>query len=306
MSMGSLSVKRSLRYSPTHPAEITAHKVEVERNLLYHYLSDFEAHPCKGSDKEHLNLLVEHMKKDYAVTSDRLASLLKAKEISYDLLWALFKPGTVVYTTCIGTLKPRCVIFDYGEEKTTKNDTKYYSMACRYLDFDGDILGEVTGELAILKFPGTKRISCLEAFPIDYHSTGNTAKAELVECGRKFVSLMGTRHRHCVGAAYTLDSQGNIVRLSVDSRIMVDAAFFRKINPNYSRPRVIKAEATDKFDDIFGNRPRATPDQVKNANIEPMEMTEREFLICSPVVPGFNFEDKTWGERSLPKVLGPD
>jgi uncharacterized protein DUF7025 len=30
--------------------------------------------------------------------------------IIYGLLWALFKPSTLVYTTCLGTGKPRCVI----------------------------------------------------------------------------------------------------------------------------------------------------------------------------------------------------
>lgn len=31
--------------------------------------------------------------------------------------------------------------------------------------------------------------------------------------------------------------EGEPVKVSVDSRIMLDAAFFRKMNPNYARPQ---------------------------------------------------------------------
>jgi hypothetical protein len=56
--------------------------------------------------KEHLDLLIEHIKTTYALTTHSLFLLWESKEITYNLLWALFKPGTLVYTTCFGTKKP--------------------------------------------------------------------------------------------------------------------------------------------------------------------------------------------------------
>lgn len=187
----------------------------------------------------HLDLLIEHIKNTYAATTHSLFSLQEGKEIIYDLLWALFKPGALVYTTCFGTHKPRYVIYDSGEEKITKSRVKYYNMRCRYLDFNGEVFGEVSIELHILKFYRTKRISVLDAFPLQYHSNESSIRVDLLKCGRKFVSLIGTYHRHCYGKAFFMYDR-DAIQFPIHSRIMIDAAFFQKVNLNYSRLRITK------------------------------------------------------------------
>jgi hypothetical protein len=73
-------------------------------------------------------------------TTKQLEALLKYDKITYDLLWALFKPKMILYITCPGTQKSRCIKYDFGEEKKLSNGIiLYYSMQCRYLDFDGTI-----------------------------------------------------------------------------------------------------------------------------------------------------------------------
>ena|SRR5438552_4176415 len=154
-----------------------ANRKQVERNVLYNYLSELEAYQAnsdydRGPDPsalKHLDTLVNRIKTDYKVTTESLLPLLEKGEITYDLLWALFKPNTLVYTACFGTGKPRCIIFDYGEEKTTKHNSKYYHMSCRYLDFNGNVFGEAPTEVGIPKFRGRKRINTLDAFPLRYH-----------------------------------------------------------------------------------------------------------------------------------------
>ena len=96
----------------------------------------------------------------------------------------------------------------------------------------------VTIELKIAKFRGTKHIDALEAFPLQYHTEAATYRADLLECGRKFMSLRGTHHRCCNGSAFYV-RDGEQVEVCIDSRIMVDAAYFRKMNPNYFRLTVL-------------------------------------------------------------------
>jgi hypothetical protein len=43
--------------------------------------------------------------------------LLKKREIIYDLIWAFFKPNMVLYTIYVGIGKPRCVKYDFSEER---------------------------------------------------------------------------------------------------------------------------------------------------------------------------------------------
>lgn len=116
--------------------------------------------------------------------------------------------------------------------------TKYWSLGCSYLDFNGEDLGWLPIELKIAKFRGIKHINALEAFPLQYHAEATTVRADLLECGRKFMSLRGTHHRYCNGSAFYV-RDGQQVEVRIDSRIMVDAAYFRKMNPNYFRPTVL-------------------------------------------------------------------
>ncbi len=247
---------------------------------------------------KHLDLLVDFIKTTYKSTAQRLLSLLENDEITYDLLWVLFKPNSMVYTTCFGTGKPRCVIYDDGEERETSNGLKYYKMECRYLDYDGQVFGESSIDLAIVKFRGKKRISTLNAFPLQYHRDEMEMKAHLVECGRKFVSVLGAQHRHCRGTAFYM-KDGEPVKVSVDSRVMLDAAFFRKMNPNYTRPQPIelvkKKTNNDGYFEIFSeSSSERTLDQIKGNGVEPTKIEENDLLICCPTVPGFGLGDKSW------------
>ncbi|KAJ5491582.1 hypothetical protein N7539_003149 [Penicillium diatomitis] len=110
---------------------------------------------------EYLRLLIDHLK-------DRLELMLQYGYITYDLLWALFKPGCHVYTIWLGTKEPRCVRFDAGEEMT-QNDETWWNLECRFIDYDGVKFGEAGIFLRVVKFRGLKPIESLEAFPLRYY-----------------------------------------------------------------------------------------------------------------------------------------
>ena len=228
----------------------------MEQNLLYHYLDELQQYQSNANTRaihdptclKHLDLLVDFIKTAYDFTAQRLHSLLKNCEIIYDLLWALFKPNSTVYSTCFDTEKSRCVMYDDDEEEETSNGLKYYEMKCRTLDYDGQVFGETSINLAIAKFREKKRISTLNAYPLQYHSYEKEMRAHLVACGRKFVSMLEVHHRHCQGKAFYM-KDGEAVTVSVDSRIMLDAAFFRKMNPNYVRPQLIELIEKKKDND---------------------------------------------------------
>lgn len=132
---------------------------QIEQNLLYNCLSELKSHR-RGTVSPnqayvaHLDLLINYIETTYADTTIRLLSLLMNGEITYDLLWALFKPNAIIFTTCHGTHKPRCMKYDFGEEKTTKSGSRYWSIECRYQDFDGKEFGNVSMELEIPRFRG--------------------------------------------------------------------------------------------------------------------------------------------------------
>jgi hypothetical protein len=78
-------------------------------------------------------------------------------------------------------------------------------------------------------------------------------RAGLVENGQKFVHLIGSRDRQYKGTAFYM-GRGQPVEFNVDSRVMIDAEFFQKINPNYSRRKIAVgiAAAVRLYDGVKG------------------------------------------------------
>jgi hypothetical protein len=235
-------------------------------------------------------------------TTATLVSLLQSKEITYNLLWAFFKSNSLVYTTCLGTGKPRCVKYDFGEEKESPDGKKYYNLECRYLDFDGEKFGEASIEVTIPKFLGTKPINALEAFPLQCHVDGERVRAELIECGRKFVSLTGSHHRHCHGPAFFM-RRGRPVRVAINSEVMIDAAFFTEMNPNGgSRLSVTEPQWVMNSSTVWHLSGERSLHQIKSICTKLLDLTEEELLICCPTVPGFSLGTKSWGKRQSLRI----
>ncbi|KAJ5277642.1 hypothetical protein N7524_003795 [Penicillium chrysogenum] len=227
-------------------------KPSIEQNFLFHFLPELDrcaenmdsSSDNKSAHTEHLLLLIDHLKHTHTSALQRLESMLQHGHITYDLIWALFKPGCHVYTTCIGTKEPRCVVFDAGEEMT-QNDETWLNLECRFLDYDGVKFGEAGIFLRVAKFRGSKRIETLEAFPLHYHPNHEQVRKDLIERGQKFRDLAGSHVRHCKGSAFFMN-KGKAIKVNINSRVAVDAAFFHEMQPNYSRPSLRDIGVKDK------------------------------------------------------------
>jgi hypothetical protein len=69
---------------------------------------------------------------------------------------------------------------------------------------------------------------------------------------------------------------------------MVDAVFFRRVNPNYDRPQVEHSWCSD-FLGLGSDK-----EDIKNSEVPPEELEDRDLLVCSPTVLGFSLNDKKW------------
>jgi hypothetical protein len=245
--------------------------------------------------------LLEFIKKTYQSTTEHLNALLEKREITYDLLWALFKPNAIVYTTCVGTGKPRCVKYNFGEERKQMNGVEYFHIGCHYLDSDGKVFGEVSTALGIEKFRGTMRINSLGAFPLLYHQKEEHTRAYLDKCGRKFLKLMKVHHCRYQGMAFYI-KKNRPVKLFVNSRIIVDAAYFQEANPNYAKASIDESNKKSSSIDgwmIFGDKDdsKKSSDSVKSNGMKPSDVKGDDLLTCSPTVLGFSLGIKMWGKR---------
>jgi hypothetical protein len=269
----------------------------VDRNLLYNCLQKLDIAPHAGAHNaealSHLALLIDCIKSAYMETTERLQALLAERTITYDLLWALFKPGQQICTTCRESGNPRSLIYDFGEYKKTNQGVEYFQLTGRYFDFNGEIFGEVEDEVIILKFHGAAPISKLAVFSLHHHPTRKAMEDHLRRCGRGFIRMMTSQHCHYRGVAFFKDKD-SIRQQTVDGRIMVDASRFRKVNPGYS-----KLQNRITVIDMFGD-PAADDfrERVKCIGKSFDELTEDDLLVCSPTVLGFSFGNKFWDKIS--------
>ena len=166
------------------------------------------------------------------------------------------------------------------------------------MDFDGKVFGETSSEHAIKKFRGAKQITALEVFPLKYYPGEKQVRAHLSECGRKFLSMIDIHLYEYKGKAFYIE-KGRVVEIFIKSRVVVDAAYFREENPNYTRPSIKESNGGPPpcwtiidldEDDEEG------PSPGKGNGIDPSEVKGDDLLICSPTVPGFSLGNSRWGE----------
>ncbi|KAM5475665.1 hypothetical protein MauCBS54593_001357 [Microsporum audouinii] len=282
---------------------LDAEMPSVSRDLLFNLLPRLEAYETHadktesgpGDALQHLNKLIEHIKKAYGQTVKRFELLVANGKITYDLLWALFKPGEKVYSLCPGTDKPRAVTFDYGAERKDQQGVEFFHLTGHYFDFDGKVFGQVEGSARIDYFPGAVYISKLKAFPLQYHPAKEDVEFRLRKCGKKFLDMMFGRHCHYEGVAFFEMENGKKHRVPVSGRIMVDARRFQQVNLGY--PKLLsKIASIDMFsgsvDTIFTERVMSSGKKIN-------DLSESDLLVFAPTMLGFSLDEKFWGEFAI-------
>ena len=82
------------------------------------------------------------------------------------------------------------------------------------------------------EFRGAKKITSLNSYPLKYHKNEEQIRKDLIERGKKFVSLSGVHYKSHQGMAY-YKKKKSIIKVNVNGRVMIDPAIHRRINPNY-------------------------------------------------------------------------
>ncbi|KAF2683996.1 hypothetical protein K458DRAFT_339090 [Lentithecium fluviatile CBS 122367] len=226
-------------------------KPSIQPNILFHYYDEIKTHvrktlkpklqrAKKRKDRKQLEqqiaqckLLLKYIDEDYEDVRKTLKPMLKAGTITYNLVWALFKPNTIAYTPTYGNKDdPRCFKVDYCYEEEDWFGNKKWDIEGRYLEYDGKVFGLGDHFVQIAAFKGHKKIANLPAYPLDHHKDPETLREQLVERGKKFVSLQGQNYRVQNGLGY-MKVKRTVQKFEMNGRVMVDPATFRRINANY-------------------------------------------------------------------------
>ncbi|KAK7955706.1 uncharacterized protein PG986_004928 [Apiospora aurea] len=236
---------------------------KLDPNMLFLYLEDLREHLRKlknvfveaktkkerkkqqtwvDDKRRHLKVLIKYLDKDYAQVKKNLYPLLDNGLITFDLLWALWKPNTLVFTTTYGSPEEHRVFkAEIAEKHYSMLKGETYYVEGKYFEYDGKDFGFGVMAEEVPHFQGSRRIDSLACYPLAYHKDEAAVRRNLIERGKKFVSLGGVHYKCHQGLAY-YKKKKSVIRVEVNSRIMVDPAIHRRNNPNYPisivRPKV--------------------------------------------------------------------
>ncbi|KAM0187451.1 hypothetical protein ACHAPI_011167 [Fusarium lateritium] len=230
---------------------------KISPNLLFLYLEEMRDHlkalrkakPAGDSKKsrkknkerledkrKHLKVVIKYLDHDFESTKESLYPMLESGLITFDLLWALWKPNTLAYTTTYGsTSEPRVFKVEVAHLHHSIVKGSYYYVDGKYFEFDGKRFGYGNVAMEIADFQGAKKITSLSCYPLQYHQNEDKLRRDLVERGKKFVSLSGVHYKSYSGIAFMKRKKGLVMKFNIQpSRVMIDPTIFRRINPNYS------------------------------------------------------------------------
>lgn len=138
---------------------------------------------------DHVKLLIEYLNADYTSVKATLYPLLANNMITFDLLWALLKPNTMIYTTCAGSNEPRAFKLEYAQKNSNFMKGKWWAVEGKYLEYEGKEeskttqggggFGWGTVMVDIDSFKGARKINSLACYPLDYRKDKETMRVGL-------------------------------------------------------------------------------------------------------------------------------
>lgn len=162
---------------------------QVDPHTLFHYYDELKTYVKKelkpkmkkarrSKDKKlrthqiaQCKLLLKYLDEDYTSIRKALKPMLKAGTITYDLVWALFKPNTIAFTPTYGNKDdPRCFRVDFSYEyENWLTQVKSQVVDGKYLEYNGKNFGLGDHQVQIPAFKGHRKITSLAAYPLKYH-----------------------------------------------------------------------------------------------------------------------------------------
>ena len=153
-----------------------------------------------------VNLLNSTIASDYRVTLNTIERLTSHGEITFDLLYAILVPRSLMVTKCAITGLPR--LFELTSWTRTTIDSKpVYQLMLQSVDLvdrpqsHSVVVGKVQTIVYLMYVRGAVKISTLDAYPLQYHPNPDMLKDALLKRGKKWVSLIGVHHKQYDGLA---------------------------------------------------------------------------------------------------------
>ncbi|KAJ7319012.1 P-loop containing nucleoside triphosphate hydrolase protein [Mycena albidolilacea] len=285
---------------PTYPS-ISFQTEHISLSLpvecLYHYFSELraEVEPLQEGSVElvHLNILLNFIETQFATTIESVNNLRPQNLISYDTLWTLFRPGTIIHSKIRGYDRA----FKLEEYWIIKcgQQAGFYSTGI-HMDYDGENFGYRNETLKIPPFTGSIATSTLPFTPLEMRPRKEEIRMALMKRGERFQSMRGQCHGEYVGVAIE-EGEESDKKFSIKSRVMIDGTSYNRFCADHSWEAPEDEEAAEALfwaEDSLSAEEFTTFKAEMAAKKAARQLTEEELLLATNVLRGFSFSEKKW------------
>lgn len=222
--------------------------------------------------KQHVDLLWTTLEQELKETLDMVKDLRVNGVMTYDLLWTMFEPGTLVYVQ--------------GEtERVMRAESHYYDchsgafiLSNRFVEWDGAKFGMKDESRSIPMFQGTKTIVDLQVLPLIHHVDSEGLQKRCIARGRVWEDFCKYSFKAYQGVGVSVLCN----RYNVESRVIIDTAAFNSLNPNY-RVHVSTLQPGKGYVAPEGSPP-----------LTGGKLNEYQLLLTTNKLRGYSLKDKTW------------
>ena len=266
--------------------------------------------------KKHASLFLDVLETEFKETIETSQDMMSKGVMTYEYLWTLFHPGSLVYAR------------QDGQETTVKNTSCKYGVdrhgnpvfwvSGKYIDWDGTRFGTKVVNLMIPMYSGTRKIASLQACPLEYHPEKEALSKRLEERGTKLESLAGSHYRAYSGVGWKHSAFGGRDKYNIKGRICIDTYGWNRFVPNYAiyvTPLTAKDpdpvqddddesasgdEDNDDYDDDGGDEDDGGMpldghflDEDDDSS-KRIPLTTEQKMMCSPLIRGYSLKTKLW------------
>lgn len=206
-----------------------ADSLQLDPQLLLTFLPNFEAYKLALNAKPHpsveeqniastVSALVTYLHTDYRATLTKFAHLAGHGETTSDLIALLLVPRSTLLTRCEVTGELQALTLVEVTKHTSKSGSTY-ELLCEALDWNPEAEAEgrfirTQTRIVIKSFPGTVKITELDAYPIQYHPAEQEVRSTLLERGRKWAQFTGVHHM-CYKATAVIRCEEKVIKYNV-------------------------------------------------------------------------------------------
>ncbi|KKY14743.1 putative aaa family atpase [Diplodia seriata] len=262
------------------------------------------AHPEAEAITAHTKLLLDFLDTEMGDDGPALRTLTQSGMITFNLLWAIFKPGDVLFASECGHPRLyRCKKAAYG---SVMPGGKFFDVTCEFTNSDGVRAGTSTVSIRIWQgevFVGTgsTAIDHLPLFPLKFLQGQEDIKELLTERGNRYLGITGVSTWDYEGLFLFLKKppydyynecasfDGIWLPRSASHRVVVDPKTFIE-EASKQASRFDDDDDDDDDDDCEGGCSRGKPSQKPSA----FSNSTADPLFGPPFVFGFSLETKEW------------